>query len=214
MKTMSLIERDLAAKTTLTADGLQILLIRPGATVLDDQGRIKGDLDLPLSPNGVRQVESLMQNIGVRNVDAIYSSPCVSARQTADALAGRTHSRVRIDEDLRNLDHGLWEGKRFDELKQTQPRIYQMWAEHPENVAPPFGETLEHASERAKHFLKRLFRRTKTGTVAIVAAEPLASIIRSQLVSEPIENFWDAEQRTADWELISVAAEIGVRQQA
>ncbi len=202
---MSLVERDLAAKATLaSAAGLQILLIRPGATVLDEQGRIKGNLDLPLSPNGVHQVEKLIEKIGLQHVDAIYTSPCISARQTAEALASRTNARVRIDDDLHNLDHGLWEGKRFDELRQTQPRIYRLWAEHPESVAPPGGETFNHAEDRVKHFLNRLIRRTKSGTVAVIAAEPLASIVRSQLVSDPIENFWDAEQRIADWELISV----------
>jgi broad specificity phosphatase PhoE len=186
-----------------TAD-FHILLIRPGATVLDEQGRIKGDLDLPLSPNGVRQVETIVQQVSQMQVDSIYSSPCVSSRQTADALAEQSGARVRIDADLRNLDHGLWEGKRFDELKQTQPRVYRLWADHPENVSPPGGETLEDAEDRVAKFLGRLFRRTKAGTVAVVAAEPMASILRSRLLSQPIENFWEAEQRVADWESIPV----------
>jgi broad specificity phosphatase PhoE len=185
--------------------GLQILLIRPGATVLDEQGRIKGDLDLPLSPNGVLQVQSIVRQMGGIPVDAVYSSPCVSTRQTAEALAEQSGARVRIDQDLRNLDHGLWEGKRYEELKQTQPRIYRLWAEHPENVSPPGGETIEHAEDRVERFLRRLFRRTKSGTIAVVAAEPMASIFRSRLLALPIENFWEVEQRIADWESISVA---------
>ncbi len=204
----TLFDRELTPKasTSQSSAGLHILLIRPGATVLDEQGRIKGDLDLPLSPNGVRQVELIVQQLGDVAVDAVYSSPCLSSRQTADALAERSGARVRIDQDLRNLDHGLWEGKRYEELKQTQPRIYRLWAEHPENVSPPGGETIEHAEDRVERFLKRLFRRTKSGIVAVVAAEPMASIFRSRLLSLPIENFWEVEQRIADWESIPIAA--------
>lgn len=206
MKT-TLFERDSAAAgaTGQATSGLQILLVRPGATVLDEQGRIKGDLDLPLSPNGVRQVEIIVRQLGGIPLDVVYTSPCLSSRQTADSVAEPSGARVRIDQDLRNLDHGLWEGKRYEELKQTQPRIYRLWAEHPENVSPPGGETIEHAEDRVERFLKRLFRRTKSGVIAVVAAEPLASILRSRLLSLPIENFWEVEQRIADWESISVA---------
>jgi broad specificity phosphatase PhoE len=187
-------------------DGLRILLIRPGATVLDEQGRIKGDLDLPLSPGGQQQVATLVRQLREQPIDSIYCSPCVSSRQTADALADETGARVRIDQDLRNLDHGLWEGKRFDELKQTQPRIYRLWAEHPENVSPPGGESIEHAEDRVDRFLRRLFRKTKSGIVGVVAVEPMASILRSRLLSSPIDDFWEAEQRIADWESIAVSA--------
>lgn len=198
----------LAAAPTSRPDGLQILLIRPGATVLDEQGRIKGDLDLPLSPNGVDQVAELAKQVAGVSIDAIYSSPGISSRQTAEAVAAHSGARVRIDPDLRNLDHGLWEGKRFEELKQTQPRIYRLWAEHPENVSPPGGETIDSAEDRIERFLRRLLRRTKSGIVAVVAAEPIASIFRSRLLSLPIENFWEAEQRIAEWESISVAASL------
>jgi broad specificity phosphatase PhoE len=187
-------------------NGLRILLIRPGATVLDEQGRIKGDLDLPLSPNGLQQVASLTRQLADLPIDSIYSSPCVSSRQTADSLAEHTGARVRVDADLRNLDHGLWEGKRFDELKQTQPKVYRLWAEHPESVSPPGGESIEHAEDRVDRFLRRLFRRTKSGIVAVVAVEPMASILRSRLLSSPIDDLWEAEQRVADWESISVSA--------
>jgi broad specificity phosphatase PhoE len=191
-------------ESTRNHSDLQIILIRPGATILDEQGRIKGDLDLPLSPNGMRQVEALVQQVAQVPIESIYTSPCVSSRQTADALAAQSGARVRIESDLRNLDHGLWEGKRFEELKQTQPRIYRLWADHPENVSPPGGERLEDAEDRVARFLNRLFRRTKSGVVAVVIAEPLASILRGRLLSRPIDNFWEAEQRVGDWEVITI----------
>ncbi len=35
----------------------RVLLIRPGATDFDDQGRIKGSLDMPMSERGRQQVD-------------------------------------------------------------------------------------------------------------------------------------------------------------
>jgi broad specificity phosphatase PhoE len=190
-----------------SATALTLLLVRPGATVLDEQGRIKGDLDLPLSPAGQQQVDSLVARLGDLPVDSIYCAPCTCARETAAALAAQTAARVRLDDDLRNLDHGLWQGKRFEELKQTQPRIYRLWAEHPENVAPPFGETYAQAAARIEQFLGRILARGKRGLIAVVVAEPLASMIRARLARQPIENFWQAERQTATWETIPVSPE-------
>ena len=36
--------------------GLRVLIVRPGATELDEQGRIAGSLDVPLSETGEQQV--------------------------------------------------------------------------------------------------------------------------------------------------------------
>ena len=42
---------------------VRILIIRPGATDFDEQGRIKGTLDLPLSEGGSDQVVRLVQEL-------------------------------------------------------------------------------------------------------------------------------------------------------
>ena len=41
----------------------RVLLIRPGATDFDDQGRIKGSLDMPMSERGREQVNSLTEQL-------------------------------------------------------------------------------------------------------------------------------------------------------
>ena len=48
-------EIDLNSKSR---ESLQILLVRPGATDLDDQGRIKGALSIPLSEKGEGQARA------------------------------------------------------------------------------------------------------------------------------------------------------------
>ena len=65
----------------------RVLLVRPGATDFDDQGRMKGSLDMPLSDGGVKQAESLARELATTRVRTIFSSPCESAQQTAQQLA-------------------------------------------------------------------------------------------------------------------------------
>ena len=42
---------------------VQIVLIRPGSTDYDEQGRIQGTLDIPLSEQGTREVERVIEEI-------------------------------------------------------------------------------------------------------------------------------------------------------
>ena len=42
-----------------TPQASQVLLIRPGATDFDDQGRIKGTLDMPMSERGRQHFKPL-----------------------------------------------------------------------------------------------------------------------------------------------------------
>ena len=53
----------------------EVVLIRPGCTDFDEQNRIQGDLDLPLNPRGVEQVESLVDQLRNVKLEVIYTAP-------------------------------------------------------------------------------------------------------------------------------------------
>ena len=87
----------------------RVLLVRPGATEFDDQGRIKGSLDIPMSDHGRQQVTSLTKQLAEVRVKTIYTSPCESARETAERLAQGRDVRIKVIDAFRNIDHGLWQ---------------------------------------------------------------------------------------------------------
>jgi probable phosphoglycerate mutase len=168
------------------ADGSKILLIRPGATEFDEQGRIIGTLDIPLSELGIEQAERLACESTDYDVKAVFSSPSLSAQQTAEILAKQHGQKIKVRDALRNIDHGLWQGKELEELRTTQPKIARQWEEHPETVCPPDGESVEDAIPRVQKFLLKLQKKHKSGTIVIVVADPLAKVI-SSLLSQQVE---------------------------
>src|SRR5688572_9785578 len=97
---------------------LRIVLVRPGCTDFDQQGRIKGTLDIPLCEDGSRQAAEMQQQLTQFPFDAVYSAPCRSAQQTAKIVASPRRLKVKVIEELQNVDHGLWHGKLIDEVKQ------------------------------------------------------------------------------------------------
>ena len=82
---------------------VQVILIRPGATLYDEQNRVQGVLDIPLSDRGRAEVARLAESLAAAQGDAplsaLYCGPGESVIQTAE-IVGKAlglHPR-RIDE--------------------------------------------------------------------------------------------------------------------
>ena len=187
---------------------LKILLIRPGSTDFDEQGRIKGTLDVPLNEHGTEEVARTIDEVTELPIVAVYCSPCQSAVETAEAIGANRDLKVKRLSDLKNLDHGLWHGKLVKEVKRQQPKVYKQWQEHPETVCPPDGELLSTLQSRTEGVLAKLRKKHKDETIALVAPEPLASVVRSHLKETELGDLWKAECDSGGWELLEVAASL------
>jgi broad specificity phosphatase PhoE len=190
----------------------RILLIRPGTTDYDQQRRIQGTLDIPLSEEGRREVDETVQQLRDQSLDAIYTCPCQSARQTADALGAALGIKPKTLDKLQNLNQGLWQGMLVDDVKKKQPKVYRQWQEQPETVCPPEGETLSMAKERVQTVVAKLLKKHKSeGIVAIVVPEPLASVILHVLRHDELGDLWQRKQQAASWEVLDVVPQtVGV----
>ena len=183
---------------------VRILLVRPGSTDFDTQGRIKGTLDIPLSEAGSLQVTRIVQELREIKIDQVYSSPCRCAQQTASLLAADHKLRIKQLADLQNLDHGLWHGKLIDEVRHSHPKVYRQLQEHPETVCPPEGEPIGIAFDRVKAALERLLKKHRTGTIALIVPEPLYCLVRSLLEDVEVGDLWKAECEEGGWHSIEV----------
>ena len=181
---------------------LRVILVLPGATDLDSQGRIKGSLDIPMNETGNQQAQKAAVELSEESINIVYCAPCLSARQTAEQIAGDGQIRIKVFEELRNLDCGLWHGKLIDELKDSQPKVYRQWQEQPETVCPPGGETLEDARKRFSKIIKKI--RKQKGTIALVVPEPIASLLKSELEAGEIGDLWQAECRCGQWQELAM----------
>jgi broad specificity phosphatase PhoE len=185
----------------------RIVLVRPGATDFDDQGRMKGCLDMPLSVSGREQVERIAAELSDLEIDEFVSAPCESAVETATRLAqGRSvmgrSVKVRVIECFRNVDHGLWHGKLIEEVRRTQPKVYKQGQESPLSLCPPGGETIQQAKERVIKAIAKVTKRNGGETIALVIPDPLASIVHSILEGDEIRDLWKSETDAGQWELI------------
>ncbi len=180
----------------------QIALIRTGSTDYDEQGRIAGTLDIPLCHNGAGQVARMVEELAPLPISVVYSSPDQASQQTADAIAVAKGTKTKRLDKLQNINMGLWQGKLIEDVRQTQKKVYRKWQEQPETVCPPEGETLAEATSRIASSLKKVAKNGDGSVVALVAPQPLCSLVRSVLTDEEIGNLWAAESDCGSWELI------------
>jgi broad specificity phosphatase PhoE len=185
----------------------RVVLVRPGTTDFDEQRRIKGNLDIPLNQFGTDQVARTANELAGQGIEAIYSSPCQAAEETARLLGHALGVKTKSVENLRNLDHGLWQGKLIEEVKATQRKVYRQWQEQPETVCPPGGEMLDAARQRLHQALDKILRKHKSEVIALVVSEPMASLARCYLSQGRLGDLWQAETACGCWEVIDIVPE-------
>ncbi len=183
---------------------LNVLLVRPGSTTFDEEGRIKGSLDIPLSPLGQQQSLAAGEQLKDMPVDCLYVAPCESAQATGKILAKQCGWKSRTVECFRNVDHGLWQGKLVDEVRRLQPRVYKQFQENPVGICPPEGEMLDSALARVENTLDKLVRKHRNGTICMVIPEPLASVVRCHLLGCDFSDVWTHQLDAGTWELLTL----------
>ncbi|MCE9555601.1 MAG: histidine phosphatase family protein [Planctomycetes bacterium] len=183
---------------------LKIILLRPGSTEFDVQGRIVGTLDLPLSAEGNAEVATAIGALNGDEVAMVYCSPCQSAVETAEAVAAARGVKCKQIKTLQNVNYGLWQGMLVDEVRRKQPRVFKQWQEHPETICPPEGEMFADVQQRVEAALTKLLKKHKEGIIVLVVPEPLAGIARSRLQHTDLSEAWKTVGECGAWEAIVV----------
>ena len=186
---------------------VKIVLIRPGSTDYDEQRRIQGTLDVPLNEQGNAEVARLIDALRDLKLGAVYAPACQPALATGQAIAKAFDIKLRKLEQMRNLDHGLWQGMLIDEVRLKQPKVYRQWQEKPWCICPPQGEMLNQAADRIRAAMAKLLKRHKDGAIGLVVSEPLASLVRCLFNHGETGNLWKATSEHGRWEVLEVQPE-------
>lgn len=187
-----------------TEPPLKIVLVRPGATDFDDEGRIQGRLDVPLNARGEFQIQQMASHLRPLPIQAIYSSPELSSRQTAGILSRDLGVAVREVAGLQNLHHGLWQGRCAEDVRNCQSKVYRLWQEQPENVAVPEGEMISDARNRARESFDKVTKKYDTGAIIVIVPEPMASIFRAIASQVDLGDLWAAQKLHGTWEILEL----------
>lgn len=147
----------------------QLLLIRHGETAWNAEHRIQGQLDIPLSPQGMLQSARLAECLASEPIDAVYSSELSRAWLTAAPLAARLGLEVIAEPRLRERSFGLFEGLTLDEIAARYPAAFAQWRARDLAWRPDGGECGQQLIDRVLSAAADVVARHAGQTVALVS---------------------------------------------
>jgi probable phosphoglycerate mutase len=160
----------------------RVFLIRHGATTLSAEDRFAGATDVDLSDEGRRQARMLAERLADEKVAAVYASPMKRTRETASIVATPHGLEPRIEDGLREIDHGRWEGLTRKEVEARHATEYAAWEEDPFTFAPEGGESGLSVMARALPALRAIVNLHPGETVAIVSHKATIRLVLSSLL--------------------------------
>ncbi|MBT0773544.1 histidine phosphatase family protein [Kineosporia sp. J2-2] len=149
----------------------RVILVRHGRTTWNADARFQGQTDVPLDDVGVgqarRTADALYEQLVGTHV-RIVSSDLSRAAQTARALATRLDLELHLDERLREMSYGRWEGRTRDEIMLAWPEEFQTWRGGGD-VRITGGESRSEAAARGASTIVEAEKEMDGGTLVIVS---------------------------------------------
>jgi probable phosphoglycerate mutase len=128
----------------------KLTLVRHGQTERSSRGAYSGQLDVPLTSLGREQAQRCAERLGGAGVDAIYTSPLVRARDTAQVIADASGAPLTVDDRLIEVDYGPFEGFDREDARATFGQAFDDWRADPFGAPVTGMEPLADALQRAR----------------------------------------------------------------
>jgi len=133
-------------------------LARHGETAYNAEGRFQGQGAVPLNDTGRTQAAALAEQAAAYEFVALWCSPLLRARETADVVARRIGLTPREDARLMETDAGDWTDRSFAEVHAETPAEFERFRSGDPTFAFPGGESFAQQGVRvaaALHDIKR-----------------------------------------------------------
>lgn len=141
-----------------------------------------GQLDIPLSERGVRQIGTVADRLAPVPFTAVYSSDLQRAGLLADALADARDLPVRRLEVFRERSLGLLQGLTAEEMRERHGEEFEKWFADRAFYRVQGGENFEDLRDRVLPAVQELVEAfggqrialtTHAGPIRVVLAEHL-----------------------------------------
>ena len=169
----------------------RVFLVRHGATVLSAEDRYAGSVDVALSDEGRAQARALGKRLAGEPLAAVYTSPMSRAQDTARLIVDGRGLDVATVPEMRETDHGHWEGKTREEIRAAFPDEYARWERDPFTFAPSSGETGLQVLARALPTFLAIVGRHPDSSVLVVSHKATIRLVIGELLGVELRGYRD-----------------------
>ena len=169
-----------------------IYYIRHGETAWNAAGRFQGSQDIPLNDLGRTQAVtagSILANLFARDEvssPAFVASPLGRARLTMELVRGTLQlapDDYAIDDRLREIGYGQWEGLTLPEMEQHDPVTFASRNQDKWGVAAPSGESYASVTLRMREWFDSLL----VDTVTVAHGGTMRALMVALGLATPLE---------------------------
>lgn len=181
----------------MDSDTCIMYLVRHGATAnnLANPPLLQGrGINSELSDAGRHQATCAAELLSKHPLAAIYSSPLMRARQTAEIVAAPHGLAVQLVGAIVEVDVGEWEGRSWKEISRTEPKPYQQFITDSANHGYLGGENLAQVLERSGPALDALLQKHRGATIAVVAHKVVNRVYVASLLGVPLDRAREINQ--------------------
>lgn len=166
-------------------------VIRHGETDWNREGRIQGQIDIPLNETGRAQALAMAFNSAHYSFCAVYSSDLSRAVDTAQALAEREELDVIQLPQLRERHYGIFQGVSKTEAPAKYPKAFALYEAR--DVHYPFesGESLTEFAARVIDIFDWLVKHQTNQQFAVVCHAGVLDVLYRHATGRPLDTARD-----------------------
>lgn len=190
--------------------------MRHGEVAAPHRGTFYGQLDVPLSPEGLAGSLRLAAELAREAPERVYSSPLARARALAQAVADGCGVPLVVEPAFAELDRGLWTGRARAAIEVESPGAVAAYIADPERASAPGGERESELAARVWRAVDTLTDRHSGGNVLLVAHAHVLRVIMARIAgwspAESMQHFLpllgvaDLERSGGRWRIVSASA--------
>jgi broad specificity phosphatase PhoE len=128
---------------------MKIITIRHGETEWNAIGREMGQLDSPLTPQGIKQAEAIAKRLSSSTFSALYTSDLGRAHETAKFIESQCDVSLVLNEGLRERNMGIFQGLTRKEMHEKFPKERAEYESVGYEYVIPNGESAKQRCERS-----------------------------------------------------------------
>lgn len=165
----------------------KIILIRHGESKLNVEGVYYGILNPELTEKGKEQAKKTREILKNISYEKIHTSDLKRAIETAE-IVNYKELEISIDEELRELNFGIFEGRSYEELLEKYPEELKKSQKNWENYNYITGESVLELQKRAINFIEKKIDLEKD--TVLVTHWGVINTILSHYFSNGLESYW------------------------
>ena len=172
----------------------RLYFVRHGESESNIEARFTGQLDIPLSEKGRQQALLTAARLRSLPLAAVYASDLSRAYETGRIIAAMHQLDAVPTPHLREINGGLWQGERYEDLLTLYPDSYNIWRKQLGLAVAPQGESVAHLRERVNAFIRAVVKAHPDSHVCIATHATPIRCMESVWGSIPLE-----EMHTIPW---------------